>query len=352
MREEAKMANRIAPAPQPEDATAKRLTGYLRAIADEFPGIWKEVDHLRQASAWPPYVFLPSREWINRLPDNPAAVALAAWRPTQGIYRFDAEVLDALWDTPMDGTLPGDVLRSLPEWCVYIDSAPADCLHPASGNPILGYWAWLDWDRMPTGDTERLYFAVDDGRYVCTLLPVALGEGSLLDGIERSARAVRQSKRYTLLTEEDRAIVNSCNVPLILKQLIGPVLYLCSINAEIRTRKEGLRPTRPRAVKTRDGLRLFPPAQPTAWDCAWRIGAAIRSAREQEHRRAGDGTHASPRPHVRRAHWHSFWTGAKAKVGIVSSERKLVLKWLPPIAVMVGEASELVPAIHHTFRDL
>ena len=23
------------------------------------------------------------------------------------------------------------------------------------------------------------------------------------------------------------------------------------------------------------------------------------------------GTHASPRPHIRRAHWHSFWVGKK-----------------------------------------
>lgn len=30
------------------------------------------------------------------------------------------------------------------------------------------------------------------------------------------------------------------------------------------------------------------------------------------------------RPHMRRAHWHHFWTGKKGE------ERKLILKWIAP----------------------
>ena len=46
--------------------------------------------------------------------------ALAAWRVTQGIYRFDPTTFDALWETPVTGDIPTEVLFHLPEWCVYI----------------------------------------------------------------------------------------------------------------------------------------------------------------------------------------------------------------------------------------
>jgi hypothetical protein len=46
--------------------------------------------------------------------------------------------------------------------------------------------------------------------------------------------------------------------------------------------------------------------------------------------------------HVRRAHWHAFWTGPKAS----TEERKLILHWLPPIAVNVDDAAAVIPTLH------
>lgn len=346
----AELARQIQAAPAAtslaDDATAKRLTGYLKMQADRFPGLWRDLDAIRQTPAWPPYVFVPSRRWINLLRLPPAEIStlppLAAWRPTQGIYRFDPDVIAALWDTPVDGMLPSEVIRSLPEWCVYIDSAPPGCVNQTTARTVLGYWAWLDWDKTPQTEVDRLYFALDDGRFVCTLLPIALTESGMLAGIERSRREAARVD----LAPEDRTLVDAPDVDLAAK-LIGPVLYLCSVNAELRTRKEGLRPSRPKGTKTKDGMRVFPPHQPTLWGVGWRTGAAIRAARDQEYRRPGDGTHASPRPHIRRAHWHSFWTGPKAKIGIArDQERKLQLKWLPPIPVNVEEDAPVIPTIH------
>jgi hypothetical protein len=42
---------------------------------------------------------------------------------------------------------------------------------------------------------------------------------------------------------------------------------------------------------------------------------------------------ASPRPHIRRAHWHTFLTGQGRQA------RKL--RWMPPIAVRVEDAGAL-----------
>lgn len=56
----------------------------------------------------------------------------------------------------------------------------------------------------------------------------------------------------------------------------------------------------------------------------------------EEHQR---GTHESPRPHVRRAHWHHFGTDPR------DGERKLVVKWLPPIPVNYDPGDDLPTVI-------
>ena len=71
-----------------------------------------------------------------------------------------------------------------------------------------------------------------------------------------------------------------------------------------------------------------------------RVDAVIRKGYAAEKNRAEtDGSHAPKAPHVRRAHWHNYWTGARE-----SAERCLVLKWIPP--VFVGGASADIATIH------
>ena len=82
------------------------------------------------------------------------------------------------------------------------------------------------------------------------------------------------------------------------------------------------------------------------WDVGFRTGSAIRLYEETEKLRNTEnqnknGSHASPRPHMRRGHWHHFWTGPKAK----PKERKLILKWLSPMAVAADP--EDAPIVFH-----
>ena len=72
------------------------------------------------------------------------------------------------------------------------------------------------------------------------------------------------------------------------------------------------------------------------------IGASLRVAWQRKE--AEGGTHAGPRPHVRRAHWHSYWTGPQAQL----EWRKVILKWLSPILVNVEDVGDLVPTLHIT----
>lgn len=89
------------------------------------------------------------------------------------------------------------------------------------------------------------------------------------------------------------------------------------------------------------------------------MGAALRRAKSQQPdtpidaEGAGEGNpsagHRSPRPHYRRAHWHSFWTGPRGK----PEEREIILKWLPPIPVGIAELDDETetPVIIHPVKE-
>src|SRR5690606_18860768 len=96
------------------------------------------------------------------------------------------------------------------------------------------------------------------------------------------------------------------------------------------------RPEKPRPQKLKSGTRIVPAAAPSGWVIGSRIGGAIRRYRDGEDQ---GGTHAGPRPHVRRAHWHHFWTGPR------TGTRRLVLHWLPPIPVGIA-GGELPVTVH------
>jgi hypothetical protein len=126
-----------------------------------------------------------------------------------------------------------------------------------------------------------------------------------------------------------------------IQPLVSLTLYLCSVANDVRDTSGSERiPARPKPKKVKGGERLFPPDRPTNWEVGYRIGASIRRAVSQERSfGSGTGTHASPAPHIRRAHSHSFWIGQKDK------NRELRVKWLPPIPVGVKDFDDLTPTV-------
>jgi hypothetical protein len=108
-----------------------RLQRYVTGVSRSCPELWKRVDEMRARPDWPTWCFLPTSE-IGRLIGGMREVdpsvgaklnsiaALAGWRVTQGVYRFDPDLFDSVWHTPLDTQIPGEVLFRLPEWCVYI----------------------------------------------------------------------------------------------------------------------------------------------------------------------------------------------------------------------------------------
>jgi len=328
-----------------------RLLRYVTGVSQLCPGLWQRVDEVRARPHWPHWCFLPTgelgklvggmREACPNIGANLNAIAaLAGWRVTQGVYRFDPDLFDSVWHTPLDTEIPGEVLLRLPEWCVYI--VTPGCVF-AERN-VCGFFAYLDYN-AGSGSTElRLLLDLGEDTLFSTL-PIDLGGRSLLDGLETSrerflgvlTRAGKPSDLADIVATDMRQYAG------MLGPLVNLLLYISSVNAETFD-VSGREPRRPSPKATRKGPRLFPPDRPTEWQVGYRLGAALRAAASRSGERVDHdavGQRATPRPHIRRAHWHSYWTGPIN----AAERRRLSIKWLPPIAVNVRQDNRPIPVV-------
>lgn len=332
---------------------APRPKQHLIAASRLYPGAWRQAKQFRAERGrdglpdWPDWCYLPMAGWyaigsrdagvaqldhrhLNRVADIGRLAALGTWRVTQGIYRFDPELSAALIQTPINGDLPSDLFYRLPEWCVYIET-PGQRWHDLM---LHGFFSHLEWDAN-TGRTElRL---VLDSEAALQPLPVHIGPWSLDEAIRRMATEAKRQSIYHGASMLAAAI--PAQPDLAIAPLIALLLYLCSENAEMGDGTQ--RPANPMPKKTRHGLKLFAPDKTRIWDVGLRIGAALRRGRSDAPP-LGNGTHASPRPHIRRAHWHGYWTGPK------DGERRFILKWIPP--TLINATTDELPTVIHPVK--
>lgn len=262
--------------------------------------------------------------------------ACLAWRQTKTIYRFDPALSAALTEQPLEGDLPASLLYRLPEWCVWIEAPeiPAD-----------GAFAWLEYD-FNTRATELrlLYVALRGGRLDALSVPLILGDGGLA---EAHKRLVASGAKAVGLADVP-ALEDDLYTPIV-AGTIQMILYLCSAEPDL--------PAAYKPAVRRPG-HSSGPSVPRTWDVGERIGATIRAHQNQvalaaqepgpadqpEPQPAQDDVEPeqkegkariAPRPHIRRAHWHTYRIG-EGRTGIT-------LKWVPPVLVG-GKGLEDLPA--------
>lgn len=339
----------------PNRPRGNRQRQQVNWIGKRYPDAWEKADARRRAErqTWPAWCYLPMEHWWTiarrQWPNQQATVetvvefgrlaALGAWRITQGIYRFDPDLYAALITTPLTGDLPDDLLHRLPEWCVYVETPGLTF----DDRPLLGVYAHLD--HAPHDGHAELRLVLDSKSDPQLFpVPVRLGHGSLLDAVQAlSAIAREKMERYF---PEKRDIFSATETHEAqdardLAPILSLLLYLCADEADYE------RPPKPRTVRTQKHGRLLPPpANVRYWPVGERIGAALRTARERAAATSGDTPateRASPRPHWRRAHWHTFWTGP------LGGERIARVKWLPPIPVNLD--GQGLPTVVHPIRS-
>lgn len=332
-----------------------RPRDHLVAAGKLYPGAWQAVEEFRADRGrdglpdWPEYCYIPlaaayaivSGGGSNRM--SPQLVgdvgrlgALAAWRVTQGIYRYDEVLFGRIIETPVEGDVPHEILYHLPEWCVYVETPGMEYRE----STLHGVFAHLEYDVNHHRPELRLLLDADAA---LAPIPLHLGPWSLAESIKRMKDTASVHAMGAGLGALPSGVTSE--VRQIVEPIVSLLLYLCTEAAEIGDGSK--QPRNPTPKRTKRGYRLFPADRPTIWDVGVRLGAALRRAYHDAETDQG-GPHAGPRPHIRRAHWHGFRSGPmKLADGseIPAAQRAFTLRWLPPIPVNVNAIEDLAATV-------
>lgn len=311
---------------------------HLWRVEKQFPEAFRHIEEFRMAKGandfkdWPDWCYVPAAgayaivsKGVNRITNQEALSAVAAisslgaWRIGQSVYRFDQDLFKSLINTPV-GKVPVESLYRLPEYGLYIET-PSVAIN---NEQIHGFFVHLEYD-INTGRPElRLLL---DFKEALLSYPLHM----TVNTVEEMLLAMlAESRKHSEIN--DLALLNPSRsdieaVTNLLSRLISLALYLCSDNPDYGDQPA---PKRPREKMKRLGATFKIPKHPEIREIGYRVGKNIRAAREAN-QGAGLGERTVS-PHIRNAHWHSFWLGPR------DGDRELHVKWLPPILVKIDSS--------------
>lgn len=334
----------------------------LKDISNKYPKAWEQMEMFHNENgnpnlgSWPEWCYAPmsaalavaaSGYDLDRIPIDArmaftsiaqAIFALAPWRLSKEVYVIDPDLKDLLFEQDGELDVPDEILLQLPYPCFYVELP--DTYYRTS--KIHGFFVTLEYD-INNGDRElKPVFLTDDGEVFS--YSIHIGAKTISESVDlldkqalKNTKGDKELKRLAF-----KAMQESEATKKFLKQILQVILYILAQNAEITPSSEQTFITK-RSKVIRDKY-----SEIRKWDVGIRIGTAIRQqnvlSQTEYTRKEGNG-HNSPRPHMRRGHWHHFWTGPKAQ----PEERKLILKWLSPIAVAVNP--EDTPIVIHEVKS-
>jgi len=236
---------------------------------------------------------------------------MSTWNVTKGIYEIPLDVRENLYSTSFGSTLNTSVFKHTPEWCVYIP-APENTL---SGRPIAGFFIMTGiFEELGSDHNEVLlvHILLQDGDFFGVVIPI--GEASL----EETCQEVLQIQKGLSVEakEEFWGIVH---------RSLSLYLYLCSKNTEVLSRST----RKIQKFYTKADVKT---AKININHVGIRIGSALVSNPFSISEKRYLSTATCNTPHIRRAHWHGYWTGP------LKGTRSFELKWIPPL--FVGGKSE------------
>lgn len=317
----------------------------VSAISKKYPECWNQIQIFRKGKEkgdlqWDDLCYIPIAatiaiatngtmltELTPQINDAQILAAVAPWRIYKQIYNFPLEMESLLFDQADDIVIPVDVLRNLPYPCVYIECQLID--------GIDGFFFHFESDAK-TGRLE-MRFAMLTEDMDCIAYPVhMISGGSIKDGMDETfAEAKRNVDLFTEYKKQIKPPTQD-DYDLICK-LFQLVLYICAQNKEITedavTKKTYRKPKSEEQIKDK-----FREVQ--KWNLGTEISQNVRrmnqrtGVRYQYQGPSSTGTGTSKSPHVRRGHWHHYWTGKR------DGERAQILKWIPPTFVNADKVEE------------
>lgn len=263
--------------------------------------------------------------------------ALANWRKTKEVFSFSSELQELIASGFSDDeAIPVNVLEHLPFPCFYLDYGEA---HPKFYGVIVEYETML-----ASSDTKKVSPGIiltflrkgdkDEGANIdYGYFKVNFADGKTLNEIVKEATQRRDVVVNAL--HGDLNALKSGVVAADLSDALALLTYLACDNAEIRESNE----SRQIHKAPKDGIITDRYNEIRKWEVGETITRSIKAFnKEQKHKQAseGVGSSAKKRPHVRAAHFHTFYAGPRdPEKETPDNKRRVVVHWLAPMYINV-----------------
>ncbi|OJF12621.1 hypothetical protein BG844_19650 [Couchioplanes caeruleus subsp. caeruleus] len=251
------------------------------------------------------------------------------WKKLRIVYRIDNDLASALAQTDHAAMLPSDVFTRLPHPDPLVLFDTPLVLDPATGDALLGFFVTgRDEDQRVVSSHSAASACLSIA--LCTLQKGKRGVGGgfsmgTQDGQTVSDLIASLSSTYEAIPKSEEIEGQRASLPplgcthLAVPFVVSVLTYLCSEAPDVQPR--------PGAVPTQRGSGGKSNKTPRIWDVGWRVGAALRAYHAGSASENGRGTPV--RPHIRRAHWHTYRVGP--------GRAQSVIKWISPILVGVRD---------------
>lgn len=249
--------------------------------------------------------------------------ALAGWRLAKNIYTIAPELTDVLYEQADRHTLTMSAQTiQLPAWSVYIQPQSGEKLGPDTDVELDGFFVWWDW-----ADNKLLLRFLGVGTNGSLgeplLLSISSEELSIEDCIQQSISMLQNIRSGT-----NCAADMFINRQQQLSRWLSLILYLSAVNTDITQRKH-----RKQTKKIRDI-----PQEIAVANVGEEVAVHLRTLKQQQKIASRTNTslghtRKSPVMHLRRAHWHIYYTGSRS---LPLEKRKQIVKWVMPTIVNQG----------------
>lgn len=231
------------------------------------------------------------------------------WAKSKQVYKFDAELELSLADSDRI-ELPVRILDRLPHRTFYIDFAD-DGIFKSNF-----HGAFIHIAPEKTGYLVYIMRVKDDGRSMS-------GKIALVSQNDENATFIFDKND---IPQDD--VDRNKDWRLFGFFSINALLYLCADNNEIHESALTKQTYRPSThIKNKF-------SEIRQWECGYRYGTELRKNKTKSNDNDASASTNLPTSrkqvieHIRRAHWHHYWVGKRN-----STERKLILHWIPPTLV-------------------
>lgn len=280
-----------------------------------------------------------------------ALQVVAAWRTTKLHYEFDPDFYDALASTPMKGTPPSQTFKHLPAKAFFLSRRGGICID-ADGTRCHGFFVVVFDDKLLIAPLTNN--SVSSGKFL-----MRLNQDSVESVLDRVCAEMLESSIRVIQAHPNGADIEKIEAidqvrkdwkhhEKRFREALGGALsclmYLCTEKPDI----DHHRIPAAKTIHMGNRVRFVPAKQETLVTVGIRLGSLFRKHIDSENQAAqarGISSGNFLPPHIRRAHWHTYWVGKR-------SEPKPELRWLHPILVNAESSDQLTETVHRVQTEI